>query len=269
MSRFGCLGNAFLIAVLISSVLVLAACDDVFRDVMPDDGIGFTDMDIPEREDSSSGSEKQYPAKDGDMGVSGDAQQPSSPKQPGDKPGGDTMSDTDASSNTDPKPSALPGDTPQTGPPVSDPPVEDDAAISFPYQFSAVDLYGNNVTDRTLGEKEVFFVHLWATWCPPCIVEMPDFPELMRLYGDRVGFIALLTDYDSNLRGAIDIVESSGISDSFIMIDAYTPGLSSVLDLLQSGYVPTSVLVSRHGVSEQIVGAYGMGYAAFIDELLR
>ena len=166
-------------------------------------------------------------------------------------------------------PSAATSPPAATPPPTTTPPPSVVSnAISFPYQFSAVDLYGNAVTDGTLGEKEVFLVHLWATWCPPCIVEMPDFPELMDMYGDRVGFIALLTDYDTNLSGAINIVQSSGISDSFIMINAYEQSVEPLLALLESGFVPTTVLISKHGISEQIVGAHGMGYAAFIDELL-
>ena len=69
----------------------------------------------------------------------------------------------------------------------------------FPYQFAAMDLYGNPIDERTLGEKEVYFVQYWGTWCPPCVGEMPELAELAYMYGDRVGFIGLDDDYKSNI----------------------------------------------------------------------
>ncbi len=35
---------------------------------------------------------------------------------------------------------------------------------------------------------EVIIINYWATWCPPCIAEMPSFQELHEDYGDKVSF---------------------------------------------------------------------------------
>jgi thiol-disulfide isomerase/thioredoxin len=35
---------------------------------------------------------------------------------------------------------------------------------------------------------KVIIVNYWATWCPPCIAEMPSFQELHTDYKDRVAF---------------------------------------------------------------------------------
>lgn len=37
-------------------------------------------------------------------------------------------------------------------------------------------------------KSKVLIVNLWATWCPPCIAEMPSFQSLYDAYGDRVDF---------------------------------------------------------------------------------
>ena len=138
----------------------------------------------------------------------------------------------------------------------------------FPYAFTARDLYGNEITEQSLGEKEVFFAHLWATWCPPCLVEMPDIAKIAEEYAGRVGFIGLLADYDSNRQGAIRIKESAGVT--FVTVDAGTKGLENVLAMLDTGYVPTTVILNGDGemVGEAIIGAYGMGYSRFLDSAL-
>ena len=50
----------------------------------------------------------------------------------------------------------------------------------------------NNRGERTefsQFEGEVVVVNFWATWCPPCIAEMPSFQELYEDYNDRVIFL--------------------------------------------------------------------------------
>ena len=148
---------------------------------------------------------------------------------------------------------------------------ENFSAGSFPFTFTAVDLYGNTVTDRTLGEKRLFFIHYWATWCPPCVAEMPELAKIAEDYADEVGFIALLADYGDNLKGAQNLAESSGVPDTFIMVDAETPELAGLLAMVQSGYVPTSVILDVNGemTGSQLIGAYGEKYAEILDTLLN
>lgn len=49
--------------------------------------------------------------------------------------------------------------------------------------FSAPDLQGATRPIPTTGRPSV--VNFWATWCPPCRVEMPLLLQLVDLYGDR------------------------------------------------------------------------------------
>lgn len=38
-------------------------------------------------------------------------------------------------------------------------------------------------------EGKVVFLNFWATWCPPCIAEMPSIQNLFDEFGHRVSFV--------------------------------------------------------------------------------
>ena len=151
----------------------------------------------------------------------------------------------------------------------SAPPEAPSGDSSFPFKFTALDLYGNTVTEASLGDKEIFFVHYWATWCPPCIAEMPELGEVVKAYSDRVGFIGLLDDYDTSRDTAVMIKEATGAE--FLNVDAYHSDFSELVRLVSSGYVPTTVLIDRDGrvIGNQLIGAFGWGYAQHIEDALN
>ena len=44
-------------------------------------------------------------------------------------------------------------------------------------------------------KDQVVFVNFWATWCPPCIAEMPTIEKLYQKYKDKIGF-AMISNED-------------------------------------------------------------------------
>lgn len=60
--------------------------------------------------------------------------------------------------------------------------------------FSVVDADGNKIKLSEMKGKPVV-LNLWATWCYYCTVEMPDFEEMYKKYGEEVQFMMInLTD---------------------------------------------------------------------------
>lgn len=55
-----------------------------------------------------------------------------------------------------------------------------------------VDVYGSE-QDFTLSENtgKLTIVNFWATWCTPCVAELPYFEEFYQQYGDEVNLVAI------------------------------------------------------------------------------
>jgi len=51
-------------------------------------------------------------------------------------------------------------------------------------------------------KNKVTFINLWATWCPPCIAEMPSIENLYQKTNTEVAFIMLSRDRDFELAKA-------------------------------------------------------------------
>ena len=61
----------------------------------------------------------------------------------------------------------------------------------FDYNFSIKDLNGK-VIDMAQFKGKVLFINLWATWCGPCIDEMPSIQNLYnKVDKNKIVFIAL------------------------------------------------------------------------------
>ncbi|MGE5515605.1 MAG: TlpA family protein disulfide reductase [Bacteroidota bacterium] len=85
----------------------------------------------------------------------------------------------------------------------------------------------------------VVLVNLWATWCPPCIAEMPDLNTVQqRLGGDQFQVVAVSLD-----RGGIDHVKRWFERNEIHALGAY------VADANQFGnaVLPTSLLLDKQG----------------------
>lgn len=71
------------------------------------------------------------------------------------------------------------------------------------YDFDGLQKYLETTTNKT------FVVNFWATWCAPCIKELPYFEQLNSNYGNKKVEVILVSldfpkKYDSNLKPFIE-----------------------------------------------------------------
>lgn len=71
--------------------------------------------------------------------------------------------------------------------------VEGERAASYDFELESLD--GKAVSFSEMKNK-VVFVNFWATWCPPCIAEMPDIHSLYNEKGSEVEFVMISLDQD-------------------------------------------------------------------------
>lgn len=91
------------------------------------------------------------------------------------------------------------------------PDVTEDIKKNTAPDFTVLDKDGNTVR---LSEKfgKPIVINFWATWCPPCKQELPDFDKLCKEYGDRIVFMMVnLTDgYRDTVDGTKRFVSGKG-----------------------------------------------------------
>ncbi len=61
------------------------------------------------------------------------------------------------------------------------------------YDIKLQDVNGTS-TNFEQAEGEVVFLNFWATWCPPCVAEMPSINELYEDYGEKVSFYIITNE---------------------------------------------------------------------------
>ncbi|SER09536.1 Thiol-disulfide isomerase or thioredoxin [Gracilibacillus ureilyticus] len=68
-------------------------------------------------------------------------------------------------------------------------------------------------------EKDFVFVNFWATWCKPCIEEMPDLERLEQSYPDLLQVLAINATSMDNGISAVEKFLDSGQYDLEILLD--------------------------------------------------
>ncbi len=95
------------------------------------------------------------------------------------------------------------------------------------WEMDTVDVFGDEVTGSIFAENDITLVNFWATWCPPCIAEMPHLAELADEVADKnVGIIGIAVDVMETgsvngdvLEEALAIMESSGVEFPVLLTD--------------------------------------------------
>jgi thiol-disulfide isomerase/thioredoxin len=76
------------------------------------------------------------------------------------------------------------------------------------YEWQLIDSNGHPF-NFTSAENRVVIINFWATWCPPCIAEMPNFEKLFQDYSDKVLFLFVSNESPEKVNAFINKNEYS------------------------------------------------------------
>ncbi len=114
---------------------------------------------------------------------------------------------------------------------------------------------------------KVIFLNFWATWCPPCIAEMPSIQRLKDKLANKDSVIFAMVDADNNLP----------LSVAFMTKNKYTMPVfvqtSAIPESLFSGSLPTTVIINKQGeivLKHEGIGNYdSREMVSFINRLSK
>ena len=143
-------------------------------------------------------------------------------------------------------------------------------------KFTAVDLDGKKVDESIFKGKKLTMINIWATFCGPCINEMPALNRLHEEYADKdFQIIGIVCDvlysgnsYDTSLyQSALDIVEMTGVTYTNLL-----PSRSlDTIKLYEVYSVPETVFVDENGeiITQSFVGARNYeSWKAIVDSIM-
>ena len=113
---------------------------------------------------------------------------------------------------------------------------------------------------------KVVFLNFWASWCPPCIAEMPSIDKLHTKYKNQDGIVFLMVDVDGKIESSLDFMRKRDFK-----LPVYVPASATPVSYF-SGSMPTTVILNKSGdIVFQHIGAadYTSSHiSTLIDKLL-
>lgn len=154
---------------------------------------------------------------------------------------------------------------------------ENEAGATSFGEFETVDVEGNTVDHTAFQGKKLTMVNVWATFCSPCINEMPDLEKISKEYADK-GFqiVGVVLDVTQNSDGSYNqelltqaeaVIEQTGVTYlNLLMSDDL---MNTELGELYS--IPTTYFLDENGkqLGESYLGSRSYeDWCQLIDDYL-
>lgn len=119
-----------------------------------------------------------------------------------------------------------------------------ESLVGKPIDLTGVMLDGSPVSLNQLKGK-VVLIDFWATWCGPCIREIPNIKENYEKYHDA-GFEVLAVSTDEDLKALAEFVEKEQ-PPWIVLADRHPKNKKSMSQKFEITGIPSFILVDREG----------------------
>ncbi len=135
------------------------------------------------------------------------------------------------------------------------------------YDFTLLTFEGEKFDFRDLKGK-VVFMNFWASWCSPCVAEMPNIQNLYNSYKDRNDIVFVMISLDRDPEKARKFIKRKDFSFPMFTPD-YTSGIPGIYE---SPSIPTTFVLNKEGfIDTKKVGMANydtIKFRKYLDRLL-
>ncbi len=117
------------------------------------------------------------------------------------------------------------------------------------FRMTLVNSKGEDLSLEELRGK-VIFINFWATWCPPCIAEMPGINELYKDVEQDDDIVFIMLSIDKDFQKAIDFNERKDYD-----FEVYRA--KSIPPMYATQSIPTTYVIDANG--KLVLSHLGMG----------
>lgn len=115
--------------------------------------------------------------------------------------------------------------------------LEEDEFLKASYDFKLIDEDQQIIDAESLRGKTIF-INIWATWCPPCVAEMPSIHALYQDFKGRNDVVFLMISEDKDFQTAKDWIKSKELDLPIYQLASTLP------DVYETGFVPSTFVIS-------------------------
>jgi len=135
------------------------------------------------------------------------------------------------------------------------------------YNFTLTGLDRSTLDFETLKGK-VVFINMWATWCPPCVAEMPSIQSMYDKYKDNPNVVFAMVSFDKDPKKAENFVDKKDFS-----MPIYFPNATQIPKVYESNGIPTTFVIDKEGyIAYKKIGMANYNsnsFTDFMDKLLE
>ena len=108
---------------------------------------------------------------------------------------------------------------------------------------------------------KVIVLNFWATWCGPCVVEMPHFQATARKYNGNTNVVFIAVSMDNNRAQVVPFLKRIGYTE----LVAYDDVAANNYNIAS---IPTTVIINRDGFIQYRDVGFGGAGEAYVERLV-
>jgi thiol-disulfide isomerase/thioredoxin len=132
------------------------------------------------------------------------------------------------------------------------------------YDFTLNQLDGETLNFEDLKGK-VVFINFWATWCAPCVAEMPSINSLYEIYKDNPDIVFVMINVENKDEKVRKFIKKKKFS-----FPIYLPNASQIPRVYESKGIPTTFVLDKDGyIAYKKVGMANYDANSFVKFIAR